>query len=370
MTLLHPKLLWLNGKLHRETAVTLEDGKIKRVAATGKSQRPDLRPHLMMPACTDLQVNGAGGVMLNSQPDAAGVKHIVSTLRARGTGWALPTLITTSLEDMRAAAKAVMEAWGYPGLLGVHFEGPYLNVMRKGAHKASMIRPFEPEAMEIFAALRHKNIPVMVTLAPECVPADIIAELTWLGVVVSAGHTNATADEARAGLAAGVSCFTHLYNAMPQMTSRDPGTIAVALKSNAFCGIIADGIHVDWQMLQLAVAARPEIGRTFIVSDAMATIGGPDHFELDGQKIEVRDNRLVNAEGSLAGAHIDMVASLRNAVEFIGVPMAEAIAMCTDVPHHVLGLAAPQIEVGRDVMDILALDDDLQRMNLTENLAA
>ncbi len=365
MTLLYPKLLWLNGELHRNKSVVLENGQICAIQQADRTETPDSRPYLLMPACTDLQVNGAGGAMLNSRPDAEGVKTIVTALQALGTGWVMPTLISTNLQKMQKTADAILDVWGMPGLLGVHFEGPYTNVVRKGAHKAEELRPFDPESMEIFHKLRRHDVPVMLTLAPECVPADIIAALTQIGVVVSAGHTDATLEQTQSALASGLNCFTHLFNAMPQMTSRAPGIIAAAINSSAYCGVIMDGIHVDWSMLQLATAARPEKGRMFIVSDCMATVGGPDFFELDGQTISVSENKLVNAAGSLAGAHIDMVASMRNAVEYVGLPLAEAVAMCTDIPHHVMGLAPPQIQVGRKLHEILALDDDLKRLDLS-----
>ncbi|WP_116135024.1 N-acetylglucosamine-6-phosphate deacetylase [Tropicimonas sp. IMCC34043] len=364
MTLILPELIWHDGALRQGYAVEMGAEGITALRPARPDDRPGARPHILMPACTDLQVNGSGGVMLNSEPTVEGLATIVAAQRARGTGWVLPTLITTTLEQMDQAADAVIAAWGMPGLLGLHFEGPYLNPARKGTHNLAQIRDFDPETIAILSRLRRADIPVMLTLAPERVAADIITRIAQMGVVVSAGHTDATADQARAGLKAGVHCFTHLYNAMPQMQSRAPGVIAAAINSDAYVGFIADGHHVHWDMLALAIRARPLPRRMFVVSDAMSTIGGPDHFELYGERIEVRDGTLVNAAGSLAGAHIDMVESLRNLIVHAGLDPAEAVAMATDVPHHAMRLDPPQLAPGRSRAECLALDADYRPMPL------
>jgi len=356
MTLLHPDLVWLDGALRPGLAAELDAQGLVALRNRRPGEVPDLAPHLLMPACADLQVNGSGGVMLNSDPTPEGIAAILAAQRARGTGWAMPTLITTTLETMRAAAAAVIRARGLPGLIGLHLEGPYLNPARRGTHAAEQVRGFEPELLEILAGLRARDIPVLLTLAPEIVPAARIAEIRSIGVTVSAGHSAASAAEARAGLAAGITCFTHLFNAMPQMQSRAPGIIAAAVNSDAYAGIIADGVHVDWDMLAIACRARPVPGRMFLVSDAMSTIGGPDHFELYGETIHVEAGRLVNAEGSLAGAHTDMVTCLGNMIRHVGIPVAEAVAMAADTPWRVLGLAPPALYPGRPRAEMLALD--------------
>ncbi|MBT9385199.1 N-acetylglucosamine-6-phosphate deacetylase [Pseudooceanicola sp. CBS1P-1] len=365
MTLLLPDRIWRDGALHADL-VAEHDGKTLTAIRPRQPGDQGQQVALLMPACTDLQVNGSGGVMLNSDPTPEGLAAIVAAQRAVGTGWVMPTLITTSLDQMRQAIAATLAAWtrpgGLPGLAGLHIEGPYLNPARKGTHDAGFIRPFDPELPGLLAPLRAAGIPVMVTLAPERVdPADIRA-LHELGVVVSAGHTAATAEEARAGIAAGITCFTHLFNAMPQMESRAPGVIAAAINSDCHAGIIVDGHHVHWDMVALACRARPRAGRMFAVSDAMATIGGPDHFTLYGERIDVKDGKLVNAAGSLAGAHVTLLECLRNLVLKVGLPEAEAIAMCTDVPNAVIGQPSPALAPGMPLDLVLALDADWRRV--------
>ena len=163
-------------------------------------------------------------------------------------------------------------------------------------------------------------------------------------------------------LEAGFSMGTHLYNAMTPMSSRDPGVVGTLIDSEAFCGLICDGIHVSWPMARIACRGRPSKGRTFIVSDAMATVNGPDHFEIYGQKIFVRDGALVNAAGSLAGAHVDMAQSFANAVHHLGLPLEEALSMCLETPLEAMGLPARGLAEGTPLDEILAFDRDLKRI--------
>ncbi|MEM5475197.1 N-acetylglucosamine-6-phosphate deacetylase [Pacificibacter sp. AS14] len=367
MTLICPDLLWQDGALVAGQAVLFEAGRVVEQRARSADDQPDFTPHILMPACTDLQVNGAGGVMLNSEPTPEGIATIVDTLRGLGTSWVLPTVITSDAETLRRTCDAMLDAWGMRGLLGLHIEGPHINVERKGTHNPEFIRPFEDETLDVLKRLRAADIPVMLTLAPETVPLDLIAKLTDMGVKVFAGHTMATADQTRAALDAGLRGFTHLYNAMPQMTSRNPGIIAAALASDGYAGIIADGHHVDWDMIALACRARPKAGCMFMVSDAMATIGGPDFFMLYGEKISVKDGALVNANGSLAGAHIDMLTCLRNMIIHVGIAPEQAIAMATDIPHEVMGLTPPVVDMGTYLGDCVALNSDFTRCEMIIN---
>ena len=165
--------------------------------------------------------------------------------------------------------------------------------------------------------------------------------------------------QARAAFYAGVTCVTHLFNAMDQMSSRAPGLLGAAIDSEVYCGIIADGLHITPEMLRIALRGRPSTGLTFVVSDAMATVGGPDSFWLYGNEIRAVDGHLINAEGAFAGAHIDMVTSLANLLTF-GVPLTQAIPMVTDIPRKVLGLPPQSICDGWSADDLLLLDAEMK----------
>lgn len=356
--------IWMDDALQTGLAMELAGDEVKKVRPLASGEKADRHVHLLGPALTDLQVNGSGGVMLNSEPTAEGIAHIVSTQRSLGTGWVMPTLITCETERMRKVAAAAREAWGLDGFLGLHIEGPHLNVARKGTHNPAFIRPMEDATLYILEELRLAGIPVMMTLAPEMVPAETIRRIADLGVIVSAGHTAATAAQTRIGLDAGVRCFTHLYNAMPPMTSREPRIVGAAINSDAYAGIIVDGHHVDWCMVALACRARPRPDRMFMVSDAMATIGGPDHFELYGEMISVRDGALINRAGSLAGAHVDLATCLANAVHHVGLTLDEAYRMAAMIPRDAMRIERPVLRSGTPVREILALDGNLHRITL------
>ncbi|PIE08851.1 MAG: N-acetylglucosamine-6-phosphate deacetylase [Rhodobacterales bacterium] len=364
--LLCPDKIWSDGELLTNMAVETDGTRVTALrprAAGDRGHDEAAAPFLLMPGCTDIQVNGGGGVMLNSDPTPEGLRRIAEAHARLGSRWILPTVITDRPEVTQAAAEAVMALWPDPNILGLHIEGPHIAPERRGTHDPALIRPLDRGTVDLVARLRAQGIPVLLTLAPERADRALLAELKATGCVISAGHTAANTAEVKQGLADGISCFTHLYNAMPPMTSREPGPVGVAITSGAHVGMIADGIHVSWEMARIACAARPRPRRHFLVSDAMATVGGPDHFTLYGQKIHVKDGALVNAEGSLAGAHIDLVTSLANAHVHIGLPLAEAVAMCTDVPRDVLGLPRQTIAPGTPLADLICLD---QHLALTE----
>lgn len=352
--------LWQGGRLVQGRSVRLRDGQVVDVVdgVTG-----DRRVHVLMPAATDVQVNGGGGVMVNSDPTPDGLRAVAQAHQGLGTGAILPTVITDAPDVLDAAAAAAIAVKGEPGQLGLHIEGPHINPAKRGTHAERFVRPFDDRTMSAVKRLRAAQVPVVVTLAPETVRPQDIAALRDLGAVVSMGHSAATAEQARAGITAGATMATHLFNAMPPLLHRAPGLAAAAILSDIWCGVIADGHHVAWDTLRIAIAARPHPRRMFLVSDAMATVGGPDHFTLYGQDIHVQDGALVNAEGSLAGAHTDMLTGLANVVRHAAVPLEDAVAMATDVPRAALGLAVdPGVVPGAS--GLVALDQDLQRIAL------
>jgi N-acetylglucosamine-6-phosphate deacetylase len=257
---------------------------------------------------------------------------------------------------MEAARAAI--AQGVPGVLGVHIEGPFLNVEKKGIHDASKLRPIGDE--EIALLSRPTGGKTVVTLAPEKVPAEAIRRLTDAGVIVCAGHTNASADCIELALRNGLRGFTHLFNAMSQLTAREPGAVGAALDDrSSWCGLIVDGHHVDPRVLKIALRAAP-LSRFMLVSDAMPSVGGRKAFTLGGQTIAVSGGKCVNADGTLAGSDLDMASAVRNAVSMLGVDLAEAVTMASANPAAFLGLADVGGIAPGDRANLVLLDDDLQ----------
>jgi N-acetylglucosamine-6-phosphate deacetylase len=339
---LHAHQVFNGQTLLPDTTVTTMQG---RIAAIGPLHAP-INAGLpvwhtagtVAPGLFDIQVNGGAGRMFNNTPDAATLRHIGAALANAGTTAWLPTFITDTPERMALAAQAIRAVHGRHGVVGVHFEGPHISVQRRGAHCAQRIHPLSEATLNLLAGLRAHNIPVLLTLAPETHPPGSIARLCAMGVVVSLGHTAATAAQTNAALAEGATCFTHLFNGMTPMGSREPGVVGAALDSTAWCGVIADGHHVADAVLRIALRARPTADRMVLISDAMATTHGPSEFSLYGETIRVVDGKLLNQAGSLAGAHIDLAASVHRLIGQVGIAPAQALRMATHNPAELMGL--------------------------------
>lgn len=314
---------------------------------------------LVTPGFVDLQVNGGGGVLFNAQPDAAGIAKIAAAHKTFGTTAIMPTVITDAPSVMERAADAAIAAKDAAYFAGIHFEGPHIATTRRGTHAADHIRPLDAQTMHIVTDLRQHGIPVMITLAPEAASPAQITALAKTGAVVSLGHSDATADMATAAYAAGACACTHLFNAMSQMQGRAPGMVGAALNSDAYIGMICDGHHVDDRMLALAIRARKDPDRMFLVSDAMPTVGGPDAFALYGQDIRLQEGKLVNADGNLAGAHLTMADALHRMTSVVGVPPAQALRMAVTVPAQLIGQGARAALVGQSINDVVILDQRL-----------
>lgn len=342
---------WALG-LNGSTVVALVPG--TEVAAAARCRRVQ---GTLVPGYLDLQVNGGGDVFLNTTPTARGMAAIAAAHRRFGTVGILPTVITDAPEVLARVVDAAIEAKGTKGVLGLHIEGPHLSRARRGTHAVKYLRPLDAGTLEHVRRLRAAGVKVMITVAPEAVQPGQVAALQAMGAIVSIGHTDATAEETRALLAEGANCFTHLYNAMSPMQNRAPGVTGACINSTAYAGIICDGHHVADEMVGLAVRARP-LDRTFLVSDAMSTVGGSDHFTLYGQEIRLVDGKLVNAEGSLAGAHVTMAEGVQRLIRVVGVAPEQALRMATSIPATLIG--APELGgvIGRDLGDLLVLGPD------------
>jgi len=301
----------------------------------------DLGEGLLSPGYVDLQVNGGGGVMFNDDPSVATLATMAQAHAGIGATSILPTLITDTPDQSRAAIDAVdfAIAAGTPGIIGLHLEGPHLSQARKGAHDPALIRPMgDADVQMLLDAARRLPI-LMMTLAPESVTTDQIRALTNAGVILSLGHSDASFAACLAAAKAGVTCVTHLFNAMSQLTNREPGLVGAALALGGLsAGMIADTIHVHPQTMATALRAKQGPGRIYLVSDAMATAGSDiEGFTLNDRWIAREGDRLTLADGTLAGAHLELTNALRNIVDATGTPLDQALEMATSVPAGVIG---------------------------------
>ena len=352
------------GGVRDGLSVVIDQGRIVAVTPDRPSsgQDHDLRGRLLAPGFIDTQVNGGGGVLFNDDPSPEGVAAIAAAHRRFGTTGLLPTLISDDLDVIDRAVDAVEAAIaaGVPGVLGVHIEGPFLNVRRKGIHDASKFRVLDDDAVRRLTRLKGGR--TLITLAPEMTTPDMIGRLAQAGARVAAGHTAADYATMRAGFDAGITGVTHLFNAMSPLQNRAPGVVGAALENqDAWCGIIVDGHHVDPVTLRLALRCRPH-DRFMLVTDAMPSVGADsDHFFLQGRRITVRDGLCYDENGVLAGSDLDMASAVRNAVALLGLDLSQALAMASACPAVFLGLSDRRgaIAPGR-AADLVALDDDLK----------
>lgn len=351
-----------------DLALVIEAGRITALVSDAAPQlgaaaeQVDLGGGWLLPGFIDAQVNGGGGVLFNNSPDVDSLRTLAAAHRRFGTTALLPTLISDDAQVMRTAIDATRAAieQGVPGVIGIHLEGPYIAPARKGTHDANKFRV--PDADEIAMAASLDNGVTLLTLAPERVPLESIRALVERGVIVAAGHTAATYEEARAGLDAGIRGFTHLYNAMSPLTGREPGAVGAALEDrDSWIGIIADGVHVHPGSLRVALAAKPA-GKVMLVTDAMSPVGADSpSFELYGEVITVVDGVVRNAAGALAGSALDMATAVRNAVHLLGLPLAEAARMASRYPAQFLNVDDRLGEIAEGYQaDLVLLDDALQ----------
>ncbi len=330
------------GGFRDDVAVVVDNGAIEAIVDADDvavDEVRDLGGDWLVPGFIDVQVNGGGDVLFNAAPTVETIRRIGAAHRRFGTTGFLPTLISDDAETMRAAIAAVDAAIAerVPGVLGIHLEGPYLAPARRGVHDDTKFRVLDANEIALASSLRNGR--TVLTLAPERVSVDAIREITQRGVIVCAGHTAATYDETRAGLDAGMRGFTHLYNAMSPLTSREPGSVGAALDDReSWCGIVVDGFHVHPASLRVALAAKSR-GKVFLVTDAMPPVGGESAtYMLGGVTITCRDGRCETPDGVLAGSALDMASAVRNSVATLGVDLAEAVRMASTYPADFLGL--------------------------------
>jgi N-acetylglucosamine-6-phosphate deacetylase len=345
-------------RFHEDHALVTEAGRIRALAP--HAQRPagetvDLGGGVLSPGFVDWQVNGGGGQLFNAAPTPETIRAIVEAHRRFGTTALAPTVITDTPAVLESALQAGRQ--DIAGSLGVHVEGPFIDPRRKGAHPEAHIRGMTKDDARRLIESRAR----VVTLAPATVSLELISELAASGIVVSLGHSAAGATEARACFDAGVRSVTHLFNAMSQLGSREPGVVGAALADDRiFAGFIADGLHVHETTARLAYRCKGS-SRLTLVSDAMPpAAGGPDSYELNGRRVRRSGLRLALDDGTLAGAVITLHDAVRFMVERLGVPLGGALRMATSAPAQLLrmadqrGVLAPGARA-----DLVHLSDDL-----------
>lgn len=319
----------------------------------------------------DLQLNGCGGVMFNTDISTTTLSHMQRTNLASGTTSFLPTLITSPDTDMHTALRVTRDFMAEHAhqVLGLHLEGPYLNVARKGIHPAAQVRPLDSDMLDCLC--QQADVLVKVTLAPECHAPEQIRKLVAAGINVAIGHTAANYEQAVAGFAAGIGFATHLYNAMtPTTNGRTPGVVgAIYDNPRIYAGIIADGFHVHPANIRLAHKVMGK--RLCLVTDATAAAGAPaslTEFDFCGTRVLIKDGQCVDEQGTLGGSALTMIEGVRYLVNTVGLSLSEALCMASINPAQAIGHDQDlgSIDVGK-VANLVILSDQLTVLNTLVN---
>jgi N-acetylglucosamine-6-phosphate deacetylase len=372
-TCIHSVRLVDAGRKVEDAWVRFEGGRVAAVGI-GESWRRFAQPHdeiidgteaagpgaVLTPGFIDIHGHGGGGASYDDGPDA--IRTARALHRAHGTTRAVISLVTAPLEmlEQRAAMVADLTETD-PDVLGSHLEGPFLDPEHKGAHDEALLCAPQPVQVDRLLESGRGTIR-QVTLAPE-LPGGLhaIRAVVAAGAAAAIGHTGADVEQARAAIAAGATILTHAFNAMPGLHHRDPGPIgAAAGDPRVTLEIIADGVHLDPEIVRIAFAAAP--GRIALVTDAMAAAGeGDGHYELGSLAVEVEGGvaRLAHG-GAIAGSTLTQDAALRRTVR-AGVPLPEAVRALTATPARAIGRAEDlgSLTVGA-IADAVLLTDELE----------
>lgn len=352
----------LRDEVRSDLCVVIDSGRIAAISPDPPRdlERVDLGGQLLLPGFIDVQVNGGGGRLFNDDPSVETIAAMAAAHRRFGTTGLLPTLISDDFSIIARAIAAVDEAIdrGVPGVIGIHIEGPFLSNKRRGIHLASMLQPFNDRFLEVLCSARNGR--TLVTVAPECISPTQIKRLVDGGVIVAAGHSDADYETVRAAIDAGVTGFTHLFNAMSQLTNRAPGMVGAALEdSSTYAGIIVDGHHLHPATFRAGLQAKGT-DRLMLVTDAMPTVGAEhDEFMLQGRAIRRDGDKLLSQDGILAGSTLTMASAVANAIEQGHLDLPGAVRMASTTPAQFLGLSGETgaIEVGLRA-DLIAMDQD------------
>lgn len=313
----------------------------------------------LIPGMIDIHIHGAMGYdTMEANKDS--LDAISNYLARVGVTSFLPTTMTTPVEELEAVFRLTPELLG-ARMLGFNMEGPFINVEKRGAHRAEDVRNASIEEFRRYLDLAKVKV---VTLAPETEGAMEFIETFQNDTVISLGHTSADYETAAEAIGRGAKSITHTFNAMPPLLHRDPGVIGAATRFGIFGEIICDGVHVHPAVIYCAYRLLGK-DRLILVSDSMRAAGlGDGSYELGGQMMEVKDSVARTADGALAGSTSNIWAGMKHAVEF-GIPLEDAVRMVTYNPAVLIGEEhrKGQIKAGMDA-DFLLLDDDLQIMSV------
>jgi N-acetylglucosamine-6-phosphate deacetylase len=316
-------------------AILVDKGVVVDVVASSdipnRYIKKDLGSYLLAPAFIDLQIYGGNGKLFSTELTTEALEATYEYCLHGGCSQFMITMATNSTEKFLKGIEVVKEYWagGGKGLLGLHLEGPYINPAKKGAHIEKFIK--KPVLQEVHLLLQKgKNVIKMMTLAPEQCDREIVELLLKNKILVSAGHSNATYEEAISGFNAGIPVATHLFNAMSPMQGREPGMVGAIYDSGVMSSIVCDGIHVDYASVRISKKIMHE--KLFFITDAVAEV-------MHGEYPHVfKKDRYTLPNGTLSGSALTMLQAVKNGVEKVGIGVEESLRMGSLYPSVLVGL--------------------------------
>lgn len=347
--------IYAGGSLIKDKSILIKDGIINGLVDANnipqQARVTDCQGAFIAPGLLDLQIYGGGGYLFSAKLTAESLHATADALVAQGTTGFLITLATNSMDVFMEAIRVVRDN-PHPAVLGLHLEGPYINPQKRGAHIEEYVKV--PQRKEVEALIKEaEGVLKMMTLAPEVSNPEIIRLLTDNHVIVSAGHSSATFEQAKAGFAQGITCTTHLFNAMSPLHHRDTGLPGATFQSDTVrASIIADGIHVDYQAVSIAKKIMKE--RLFLITDAIEE-------SLEGPYIHVRQSdRFTLPDGTLSGSKLTLLQAVSNAVKHADIPLEEALRMASLYPAQILRRPDLGIVQTGAKADLLVFNKDFQ----------
>jgi len=335
-----------------EHAVVIENDKIKKIILTSELasniKKIDLNGANLCAGFIDLQINGCGGVMFNGDTSEKTLEIMQAANLQSGCTSFLPTLITSPDEDMQNALKAArtfIES-SKNTVLGLHLEGPFLSLEKKGIHPSEFIR--QPNQKLIDLICDNADVVTKVTIAPENVLSKFISQLTKAGIVVSVGHSDASYAQTKSAIESGASFATHLFNAMRPIAGREPGVLGAVYDHDIYAGIIVDGFHVAYPNVRISKKIMGD--KLILVTDATAPASADiETFDFVGTTVYYKDGKCFGEDGTLGGSAVTMIESIEQCVKFVGIELAEALRMATLYPARAISVEEKlgSIEVGK-----------------------
>lgn len=322
-------------------AVIIENNLIKNITATkdlpAGINTIDLKGQNLSPGFIDLQLNGCGGVMFNGNETEQTLSIMQAANLQSGTTSFLPTFITDSDNGIKRAlnvARSYMQKTENE-VLGLHLEGPYISLEKKGIHPQQFIRSADTSMVDLIS--KNADVVAQITLAPEKNDNEVIKQLSAAGIVVSLGHSNATYQQATMAIQSGASSATHLFNAMSAMAGREPGMVGAVYDNDIYAGIIVDGFHVDYVNVRLSKKLMGE--KLILVTDATAPAGANiEQFDFVGTTVYYKDGKCFGEDGTLGGSAVTMIESIQQCVNYVGITLEEAIRMATLYPAKAISV--------------------------------